>query len=138
MRRRRHIFALGLVLAVAAAAPATAAKSLRVASEVEVAGANYGEIDAPSNFIAGDVHSKKPKCERNREVTVFFTDGDNRELVDTARTDRTGDWVIETEDAFNAGLEWDAVVARKKISRPGKDIVCKGDQSPLQTIEPIL
>jgi hypothetical protein len=138
MRRRLYTLGIGLVLAVAAAAPATAAKSVRVASEVEVAGAHYGHQEPFSNFIAGDVHSKKPKCERNREVSVFFTDGGNRELVDTASTDRTGDWEVETDDAFNPGLEWDAVVARKKISRPGKDIICKGDQSPPQVIEPIL
>jgi hypothetical protein len=125
----------GLVLIV----PATeAAKTKRHASEVEIAGAHYGHQEPFGNYIAGDVHSKKPKCERNREVSLYLTpSGEGRQRIGTVTTDRTGDWELATDEAFSNDA-FDATVARKKIQRPGKDIVCKADESPSLVIDPVV
>ncbi len=140
MTRRTQIVAVSLLVAVGIAAPATeAAKSKRFASEVEVSGANFGNEPPFEQRVVGDVHSKKPKCERNREVSLYITpSGGERELVGTATTDRTGDWEVLTNSAFSGDASFDATVTRLKLSRPGKDIVCKADESPPLVIAPVV
>jgi hypothetical protein len=127
--RRAITLTLGLLAIVGLAAPAShAAKAKRVTSEVEISGWQYGS-EAPFEFrYVGDVHSKKPKCERARVVRIYETTGGTRDLVGTATTDRTGDWELLDPDP-DGNSSFVAEVVRKKINRRGKDLVCKPAES---------
>jgi hypothetical protein len=135
MIKRTQILAIGLLVTLGITAPTATAKNARIASEVEISGVDFGD-EVFENRVVGDVHSKKPKCERNRAVSLYFTPaGEERALLGTATTDRTGDWAVVTDLIFDEG-SWDAAVTRRRIRRPGKDIVCKADASPPFVVVP--
>jgi hypothetical protein len=127
------VLALGLVVTAS-----YAAKSKKVASEVEVDAWYWN--DDEDMVTAGDVHSKKPKCEKGREVTVIRNDGPFEPVPDegdgdpvgTVKTDRTGDWefVIQTNGGDTPNFVT-ATVARKSVTtKSGKKLTCKADKAP--------
>jgi hypothetical protein len=116
-----------IVLALVLAAPAsTAAKPKKVASEVDIDGWDSQPPDFEFTFV-GNVYSKQPKCVRNREVTVFVAS--NPDPVGTATTDHTGEW-RSAPDTLVAGGTYEAHVAKKKVRKRGKKLVCTADTSP--------
>jgi hypothetical protein len=123
--KRAAILGLVSVLTLGLAATTSHAKAKRVASEVEIDG-----IGPPTTYDSwvGDVHSSKPKCERNRTVTVYYEEGGEPEDQGTDTTDRTGDWVIPI--LFVGDDPYYAVVDRKVIKKGDKKTICKGDTSP--------
>jgi hypothetical protein len=125
--KRAGALGLAIVLTLALGATASqAAKAKKIASEVEISGLYIPP--ASSLYMVGDVHSRKPKCERKRDVTVFFDDGSGRETLASATTDRTGDWEIVPGPLSDG--DYIAEVASKKITKGNKKIVCKADSSP--------
>ena len=139
MSKRNQIALVAVLAAAGIAAPAVAAtQPKKVASEVEVAGFNFGTSAPYNGRFVGDVHSNQARCERNRKVRLYHTSGGERQVVGTDRTDRTGDWVVILEDKFVQDDPFDATVARRKIERPGRDIVCKADESPPLVYDPVV
>jgi hypothetical protein len=126
--KRAGILGVVMVLALGLAAGTThAAKAKKVASEVDF----YG-VDMPPGHqvqFVGNVYAKKPKCVRNRSVTIFFTAKAEtiRKSIGTVTTDKTGDWRIEPETSPVGTYE--AEVAKKKVKKHGKKLVCKPDIS---------
>jgi hypothetical protein len=130
--KRAVVLGLAIVLTLGLAVPASqAAKSKKVASEVEVEGWHYPPPDYDWTLV-GDVHAKKNKCEKGRTVTILGLDSetDDGSAQGTVTTDETGDWEFNLSEvdftAYHA-----AEVERKKITKAnGKKIVCKADRSP--------
>jgi hypothetical protein len=126
--KRAGTLLLAIVLSFGlAAGPAHAAKAKKVASEVDIDGVVQR---APNFFVTfvGNVYAKKPKCVRNRVVTIYYTEGGDREFVGTATTDATGDWELAPDST--PGGDYEAEVAKRKVRKGGKKIVCKADVSP--------
>jgi hypothetical protein len=122
------ILVMTLVLSLGlAAGTAHAAKAKKVSSEVDIDGINQPPPDFEVTFV-GNVYAKKAKCVRNRTVTIYYTEGGKRELVGTATTDATGDWQLDPDSTPSGNYE--AEVARKKVKKRGKKLVCKSDVSP--------
>jgi hypothetical protein len=129
--KRAGVLGAAIVLTLGLAVPASqAAKAKKIASEVEISGLS---IPGSTVLMVGDVHSRKPKCERKRDVTVFFDDGSGRETLASTTTDRTGDWEI-VPGPFADG-DYVAEVDSKKITKGDKKIVCKADASPAWIFE---
>jgi hypothetical protein len=114
---------LVLVLAIGSA---QADKAEKVKSQVEIEW--YG-FDG-GYFLFGDVHSKKNKCERNREVTVKVAGQSSA----SGTTDRTGDWSVPIDLDFNEPFV--ASVEKRAVGKGGKKLVCKAADSPPFVIEP--
>jgi hypothetical protein len=133
------IFVLAIVLSLGLSVSAGyAAKAKKVASQVEVDAWYWN--DDEDMVAVGDVHAKKPKCEKGREVTVIRFDGPFEPEPDegegdpmgTAKTDKTGDWdfVIQTNGGDTPEYVT-ATVARKSVTtKGGKKLTCKGDKAP--------
>jgi hypothetical protein len=116
------VLATALVLALAAGTT-QAAKAKKVETQVEIELARYTGNTA---LFLGDVHSRKSKCERAREVTlVHGTAG----AVATTRTDGTGDWELTPSSSEAPEGFYTAEVARKKIKKGEKKIICKAATS---------
>lgn len=125
---RAALTGLALIFVVAFWAPTTVgAKAKRIASEVEIDAFDVPPPDFDFTFV-GDVHSKKSKCERNREVSVFFTEGGANDFVGSTTTDHTGDWEL-VHESVNDASEYTAEVARKKTGKRGNRLICKADSS---------
>ena len=124
--KRAGILGLAIVLSLGIATGVSQAAKTKFASEVEISGLYIPP--ASSLHMVGDVHSRKPKCERKRDVTVFFDDGSGRETLASATTDRTGDWDILPGPLADG--DYVAEVDSKKITKRNKKIVCKADSSP--------
>jgi hypothetical protein len=121
--KRAGILGLAIVLTLGLTAGTThAAKAKRVATEVDIDGFRF----TPFTFF-GNAYSKKPKCVRDRSVTVFRTEGGAHDLAGTATTDETGDWQL-SPDVVGSG-DYEVEVAKKKIKKHGKRLVCKADVS---------
>ena len=121
--KRAGLLGLAIVLTLGLAVPASqAAKAKKVATEVDIDGFR----PTPFTFV-GNAYAKKPKCVRNRSVTVFRTEGGTHDLAGTATTDETGDWQL-TPDVVGSG-DYEVEVAKKKIKKHGKRLVCKADVS---------
>jgi hypothetical protein len=131
--KRAGILGLAIVLVLGITVGASHAKLKRVASEVDIDGYDVQPPDFEFTLV-GNVYSKKPKCVRNRVVTVFDTDGGQAEPVGTTTTDRTGDWRL-VPDPLTPG-NYEAQVARKRVGKPGKKLVCNGDLSPTFVLTP--
>jgi hypothetical protein len=132
--KRAGILSLAIVLVLGLTVGAShAAKPKKVASEVDIDGYDFQPPSFEFTFI-GNVYSKKPKCVRNRVVTVFDTDGGQAEPVGTTTTDHTGDWRLDP-DPLTPG-NYQAQVARKRVGKPGKRLVCKVDTSPTFFLAP--
>jgi hypothetical protein len=125
--KRAGILCLAVVFALGLAAGTThAAKAQKVSSEVDIDGIVFKPPDFDLTFV-GTVYAKKPKCVRNRAVTIYYTEGGVHEFVGTATTDETGDWEL-VPDSAPIGT-YAAEVARKKVKKGGKKLVCKADGS---------
>jgi hypothetical protein len=131
MVKRLAILALMVLLASGVAGgSAHAAKAKKVSSEVDIDGYYF----PPPNFdfaFLGNVYSKKPKCVRNRTVTISFTQkGETSpELLGTTTTDKTGDWTFDV--ASSPTGDYVAEVAKRRVGKKGKRFVCKADVSPV-------
>ena len=71
----------------------------------------------------GNVYAKKPKCVRNREVTLFYTEGGVHQSVGATTTDNTGDWALRPEPEELGAYRPE--VAKKKVGKGDKKLVCK-------------
>jgi hypothetical protein len=120
------LVASALALALGAG-PVYAGKAKKVRTEVEI---EWFDGAGAQVVMFGDVHSRKNKCERNREVTL--TVGEMFLGIDT--TDRTGDWEIPTDLEFNDAFI--ASVEKRTIGKGAKKLVCKGAESPPIVFEP--
>jgi hypothetical protein len=123
------VLACGLTVSSAHAA---AAKKLTTQSEIE--GIEF--LGMTGFKFIGDVHSKKNKCERGREVTIRNADpppGED-ETVGTVRTDGTGDFELIVTSGLSPGPFF-ADVARKRITKGAGKIVCKKTTSDPFVIE---
>lgn len=117
------VLAAALVLALAAGTT-QAAKAKKVETQVEIELARYTGMGTA--LFLGDVHSRKSKCERAREVTlVHMTVG----AAAATRTDGTGDWELTPSMSEAPEGFYTAEVARKKIKKGDKKIVCKAATS---------
>jgi poly(3-hydroxybutyrate) depolymerase len=126
--RRAGLLCVAVALSLGLAAGTThAAKAKKVASQVDIDGINQPPPDFHVTFV-GNVYSKKAKCVRNREVTIYYTEGGGHELVGTATTDATGDWQLDPDSTPSGNYE--AEVARKRVKKAGKKLVCKAAVSP--------
>jgi hypothetical protein len=131
MMKRAGILGLAIVLTLGLGLPASqAAKTKKVASEVDIDGFRPGP---PAFTFVGNVYAKKPKCVRNRTVTVFRTEGGTHELVGTSTSDETGDW--ELADSAGSG-DYEVEVAKRKVKKGDKKLICKADVSPTYVLPP--
>jgi hypothetical protein len=129
--KRPAIAALAIALTLGLAGDTgLAAQAKKFKSQVEIDGQNVGNEEPFEFRLAGDVHSRKPKCERNRAVSVYETAQDGRNLVGTATTDRTGDWELIGDELSEGQFTYEAEIDRREFQKPGKDVVCKADISP--------
>jgi hypothetical protein len=125
----------GLAILVAALVPllavgtGQAAEPKRFATVAEIEFATYIGGGAATRFI-GDVHSQKPRCEKRRELTLIYRlpDGGDDAVASTT-TDRTGDWALTLSPSDTPDGEYVVKVARRKIKKAAKKIVCKGATS---------
>jgi hypothetical protein len=123
--RRAGILGVAIVLVLGLAVGSSqAAKAKKVASSVDI----DGFANEPEFSFVGNVYAKKAKCVRNREVTVFFTDEGAHDPVGTTTTDQTGDWVFPAE-TLEIG-DYEAEVAKKRVGKGEKKLVCKAGVSP--------
>jgi hypothetical protein len=120
------LFVSALALALAAG-PVHADKAKKVRSEVEI---EWFDGAGAQVVMFGDVHSKKNKCERKREVTLTVSGM----FLGADTTDRTGDWGIPTDLDFNDPFI--ASVEKRTIGKGDKKLVCKGAESPPVIFEP--
>jgi hypothetical protein len=126
--KRAGILGLAVVLLLGLAAVTEARKAKKVTTEAEVEG--FRSFPSEIEFF-GDVHSRKSKCEKNREVTLVYrgpiklTDP----VIGTDTTDETGDWEYRTNQVLPEG-DYAVEVDRKKTGKPGKKVVCKAATSP--------
>jgi hypothetical protein len=106
-----------------------AAKAKKLATKIEIEGFEFP--GGPVLRFFGDVHSPKNKCERNREVTLRNTGPPkgSSEEVGTVTTDHTGDWEVDVGFEDLTAGPYIANVARKKIKKGDKKIVCKAATS---------
>lgn len=126
--KRLGVLCLAVVLSLGlAAGTAHAAKAKKVVSEVDIDGWHQAPPEFLVTFV-GNVYAKKAKCVRNRQVSIYYTEGGVHEFVGTTTTDRTGDWRL-TPDSTPSG-DYEAEVARKKVKKGGKKLVCKSAVSP--------
>jgi hypothetical protein len=140
MRGMRRAGAVGLtiMLTVGLAVGAThAAKPKKVKTEAEVEGVRFFPGGLSEFF--GDVHSKKNRCEKGREVRLVFVGpkpiGDP--LIGTAKTDGTGDWVVDTSGFAIQQGPYVAEVERKRVGSGQKKLTCKGTTSPEKMIDEV-
>jgi hypothetical protein len=109
---------------------AQAAKPKKVKTEAEVEWYRFVDLGIE---IYGDVHSKKSKCEKGRNVTLVYNgpNGTPGTVIGTDKTDRKGDWeyVAEEGQPLPEG-NYAAEVKRKRLHSGGREIVCKGTTSP--------
>jgi hypothetical protein len=124
MRRTALTLLLAALTVALVAGAAQAAKPKKLGSLIEIELTEFGFKGSGSAEFFGDVHSSKNKCERNREVTVRNAE----EQLGTVRTDRTGDWELALP--MPPGPDpYVAEVARRKIKKGEKTIVCKAAES---------
>jgi hypothetical protein len=124
---------MATALMLGLAVPTTqAAKPKKIASEVDIDGFHQFPPNFDFTFV-GNVYAKKPKCVRNRSVTVFYTEGGAHELVGTATTDETGDWGLA--DLVGSG-DYEAEVSKRTVKKGDKKLVCRADVSPTYVLPP--
>jgi hypothetical protein len=120
------ILASALALALVAG-PVHADKGKKVRSQIEI---EWFEGSGSPLVMFGDVHSKKNKCERKREVTLTVSGT----LIGTDTTDPTGDWEIPADLEFNDPFV--ASIEKRTTGRGDKKLVCKSADSPEFVIVP--
>jgi hypothetical protein len=124
--KRAGILGLAVALSFGLAAGPAHAKAKKVDSVVEIDG--WGPPATYDRFV-GDVHSRKPKCERNRAVTMYYEEPGADLVVGAGVTDETGDWTIQPVFAGEDDPYY-VIVDRKKVGTGKKKLVCKEDTSP--------
>jgi hypothetical protein len=127
MRRLANL-ALATALTLGLVATAThAAKPKKVKTEAEI---ELLDISPGGTQMSGDVHSRKPRCEKQRDVAVIYTGSDPgvEKPFGTATTDRTGDWSVSSDDVEIGPFVVE--VERKRVGQGPKTLVCKRDTSP--------
>jgi hypothetical protein len=129
--RRGGIICLVTVLAFGVGVGAApGAKSKKAKTEAEVEG--FRTFPGNQSEFFGDVHSKKSKCEKRREVTLVYTGPgpDTGPVFDVAETDGTGDWVVDVDSfAIDSG-DYVVEIARKRVGAGKKKLTCKATTSP--------
>lgn len=105
MRFRLSMTAAVLTSVLAFGAAALAGDSVKTKVKITEGG---------PNLFAGTVSSKEPKCEKGREVTLHYGEGESTSPVGTAKSDKEGNW--ELEGSFMAG-EYHAEVSAKRAGK---------------------
>jgi hypothetical protein len=126
--KRAGVLSLAIVLAIGLGLSASyAAKTKKAKTEAEIEETRFvlGQLE-----FFGDVHSKKPKCEKRRDVTLVHLGPPPapEPEVGTDTTDATGDWEI-TPSTVYAG-NYLVEVDRKKTGKDDKRLICKPTTSP--------
>jgi hypothetical protein len=121
---------LGLALVLALGfwmAASHAAKPKKAKTEVEIEEIRIvsGEVE-----FFGDVHSKKPKCEKGRDVALVHRGPPPapEPVLGTDTTDGTGDWEIRPSTVHAGNYVVD--VDRKRTGKGDKKLICKPATSP--------
>jgi hypothetical protein len=133
--KRAGILGLAIVLTLGLAATASqAAKVKKAKTEAELEGVR--PVTSPSITFFGDVHSKKSKCEKKRDVTVVYNGPEkDPRFVGSTKTDATGDWELTRDVTGLSEGDYAVEVKRKKLQKGGKDLICKAATSPDKSID---
>ena len=124
--KRAGILALAILLTLGLATSSSqAAKPKKGKTEGEIEG--YRDLVGPGAEFFGDVHSKRSKCEKRREVTLYAPNG---AVMGTETTDATGDWALDIGPAAIVRGNYVLEVARKRVGSGGKKLVCRAATSP--------
>lgn len=116
MRNALLVVAAAVMIAVAAVAPAQAAKAK---TDVTISAFNW---DNPP-FLIGEVKSKKTSCAKARKVTLFRVRGGSKEKMGSTKTisgEGTWAWIIEAPGAEVGDVYYAQASATKS---------CRGDKS---------
>jgi hypothetical protein len=131
--KRAGILGLAIVLTLGLMAGTTQAsskKAKKVATEAEVEGIRDAGVGGQITFY-GDVHSRRSKCEKGRDVTVVYNGPfPGPHFVGTAKTDQTGDWELTRSISGLSEGDYAVEVDRKTIKKGDKKLVCKATTSP--------
>jgi hypothetical protein len=132
--KRAGVLGLAIVLTLGLAVSGSqAAKPKKVKTQAEIEGLRFFPGGGLEFF--GDVHSKKSKCEKGRRVTLYAPPP-NSPVVGTDTTDATGDWVYDPGPAAIDSGNYVLEVARKRVGRGEKQLICKAATSPEMFIGP--
>jgi hypothetical protein len=131
--KRAGILGIALVLTLGlAVAPSQAAKPKKAKTEAEIEG--FRDLSGPSAEFFGDVHSKKSKCEKGREATLYAPNGS---VMGTETTDATGDWALDVGPVAVLQGNYVLEVLRKRVGSGNRKLVCKAATSPPVFIDEI-
>jgi hypothetical protein len=126
--RRVGMLGLAIVLALSLAAVGTAGDK-RTKSKTSATIDGYTLLPMGSSW-SGEVASRKDRCERRRDVTVYSISEFGENLVGSGTSDRQGRWEF-TNSQFVAVTEHRADVERRVIKKKsGKRLICKAGSSP--------
>jgi hypothetical protein len=126
--KRAGTLGLALVLTLGVGVSAShAAKAKKVKTEAEIEEIRF--VSGALEFF-GDVHSKKPKCEKGRDVTLVHLGPPPapEPVLGTDTTDATGDWEIPPSTVY--GGNYVVEVERKRIGKGDRKLICKPATSP--------
>jgi hypothetical protein len=91
-----------------------------VKSSIDVYG--YGDHVGDAVVVYGQVFADKPICVAKRKVKAITQEGD---VLDIGTTSVEGSWTIRaTQAEFNAGAPTTFKATKRRIERPGGDVVC--------------
>jgi hypothetical protein len=122
------VWGLAVVLTLGLAVSASqASKAKRVKTKAEIEETRF--VSGALEFF-GDVHSRKPRCEKERDVTLIHRGPPPaaEPVVGIDTTDATGDWEITPSTVFAGAYVIE--VNRKRVGRGDKKLVCKAATSP--------
>ncbi len=122
-------FAVGLGLAVPllTAAPAEAARTVKVKSQVTIAGFDGSDIDAVKFWGKVKVKKQKKVCRTKR--TVKLTQVDDQILAGKTKTNKRGKWTIKFDGDNVEPGDFRVQVTKKVVRVKGTKVVCKGAKS---------
>jgi hypothetical protein len=129
--KRAGILGLAIALTLGLGAGASqAAKPKKVKTEPEIEG--FRTFPGNQSEFFGDVHSKKSKCEKRREVTLVYTGPGpgTGPVFDVTETDGTGDWVVDPAPFAVQQGDYIVEIARKRVGAGDKRLTCKAATSP--------
>jgi hypothetical protein len=134
--KRAGILGLAIVLTLGLAVSASqAAKAKKVKTEAELEGVR-STGPGESEFF-GDVHSRKTRCEKRREVKLVYTGTEpiDDPVMGADSTDATGDWEVDTGGMAVYSGPYVVEVERKRFGRGDRRLKCKATLSPEQSLE---
>jgi hypothetical protein len=105
---------------------------VKVASTVKIEGIDDSDYP-PDVTVFGDVHSRKAKCRRNREVELRQSTDDIFAGTDT--TDSQGHWAVTFDGIDVPYGDFEATVLKRRIVKKHKITVCKKDVVVLPQVE---